>query len=56
MLLEGRWTLQEIAAPRQSHTKGSRTCPEWPQLMGLAPQLQFKHTRCARRSCWRTPL
>jgi hypothetical protein len=21
----------------------SRTCPEWPQLMELAPQLQFKH-------------
>jgi hypothetical protein len=21
----------------------SRTCPDWPQLMELAPQLQFKH-------------
>ena len=21
----------------------SRTCPEWPRLMELAPQLQFKH-------------
>jgi hypothetical protein len=21
----------------------SRTCPEWPQLMELAPELQFKH-------------
>jgi hypothetical protein len=21
----------------------SRTCPDWPQLMELAPELQFKH-------------
>jgi len=21
----------------------SRTCPDWPQLMEVAPQLQFKH-------------
>jgi hypothetical protein len=21
----------------------SRTCPEWPELMELAPELQFKH-------------
>ena len=21
----------------------SRTCPEWPRLMELAPELQFKH-------------
>jgi hypothetical protein len=21
----------------------SRTCPDWPQLMEIAPELQFKH-------------
>jgi hypothetical protein len=21
----------------------SRTCPDWPELMELAPELQFKH-------------
>ena len=29
----------------------SRTCPDWPELMELAPELQFRHYTLARRSC-----
>ena len=25
----------------------SRTCPDWPELMEVAPELQFKHTTVA---------
>ncbi len=26
-------------------------CPDWPELMEIAPDLQFKHYSSGRRSC-----
>ena len=44
VLLEGRWSMQENRALRANRrAMSSRTCPDWPQLMELAPELQFKH-------------
>ena len=33
-----------------------KTCPDWPELMEIAPELQFKHMTVARRSCRSTSL
>src|SRR5579864_8918285 len=30
-------------APRRNVVVSSRTCPDWPDLMEIAPELQFKH-------------
>ena len=34
----------------------SRTCPDWPQLMELAPELQFKHYTVREAQLPATPL
>ena len=36
---EGTWMLEEKSRNRMS----ARTCPDWPELMELDPDLQFKH-------------
>ena len=48
VLLAGRWSMQEIGASepiglRHETTMTTRSCPDWPQLMEIAPELQFKH-------------
>ena len=37
--LEGRWA----PAAELERAMSSRTCPDWPDLMEIAPELQFKH-------------
>ena len=44
VLLEGRWSGGEVAARRRNEgVMSSRSCPDWPRLMEIAPDLQFKH-------------
>ena len=52
VLLDGDWTMQEIGDRRANRTVVStRACPDWPQLMEIAPSSSSGTTRCARRSC-----
>jgi hypothetical protein len=32
-----------VVRRRTGETVSSRTCPDWPDLMEIAPELQFKH-------------
>ena len=42
--LEGRWSREDSDARRRiGESMSTRTCPDWPDLMELAPELQFKH-------------
>ena len=45
VLLDGEWSMQEIGGERanSADVSTSRTCPDWPALMELAPELQFRH-------------
>ena len=42
VLLEGEWSLAGHGA-KGGGRMSSRTCPDWPQLTEIAPDLQFKH-------------
>ena len=44
VLLDGVWSMQENVAERANcAAMSSRACPDWPALMEIAPELQFRH-------------
>ena len=48
VLLEGRWSLQEIDAPRQSDDDELRTCPDWPRADGARAGAPVQALHAAR--------
>ena len=45
--LEGTWSRRHERCSPMSY----KTCPDWPALMEIAPDLQFKHMTVRTRSC-----